>query len=64
MSDLHEAAEWLVSVGYPMGWQSRTEPAPDALWQAVVDVVHEDRDGAFHGNKLTRDEVAEWLVDP
>lgn len=61
---LRAAAEWLVHVvGYPFNLQF-TPAAPEALWQAVVDVVHEDKDGSLHGNDLTRDEVADWLIDP
>lgn len=62
-ADLHEAAEWLVTVGYPFDFNF-TPRAPEALWQAVVDVVHEDVAGSLHGNELTREEVAAWLVDP
>lgn len=62
-SDLRAAAEWLVAVGYPFDF-TFTSRAPEALWQAIVDVVLEDTDGSLHGNELTRDEVAEWLVDP
>ena len=60
---LREAAEWLVKVGYPFDFNF-TPRAPEPLWQAIVDVVHEDADGWMHGNELTRDEVAAWLVDP
>lgn len=61
--NLREAAEWLVEVGYPFDF-TFTPRAPEALWQAVIDVVHIDADGSLHGNDLTRTEVADWLVDP
>lgn len=63
VTSLREAAEWLVGVGYPIDYQF-TPRAPEALWQAIVDVIHEDDDGTMHGNELSREEVAAWLVDP
>lgn len=61
--DLRASAEWLVLVGYPFDFNF-TPRAPDALWEAIVDVVHDDATGSLHGNELTREQVAEWLVDP
>ena len=58
-----KAAEWLVEVGYPFDFNF-TPRAPEGLWQAIVDVVHEDPTGRMHGNELTREEVASWLIDP
>lgn len=63
MSDLRGAAEWLVDIGYPFDF-TFTPRAPEPLWQAIVDVVHEDAGGNLHGNELDREQVADWLVDP
>lgn len=62
--DNTEAAQWLVNVvGYPFNLNF-TPRAPEPLWQAIIDVVQRDADGSLHGNTLSRDEVADWLVDP
>ena len=65
--DLKRVAEWLVDVGYPVDFQFPAHPAPQPLWDAIVDVVHADRvpgqEGRMHGNELTRDEVDGWLSD-
>ena len=61
MSDLTAAAEWLVATGYPVEFTMPDLPPPPALWSALVDVIHADADGKWHGNELTRDEVEAWL---
>ena len=58
--DLREAAEWLVARGFPFDFSWGTPP-PQGLWEAVIDVVHEDPRGEWHGNELTRESVREWL---
>lgn len=61
---MKEVALWLVyDAGYPFDFQIN-QPCPPVLWEAIIDVVHEDQDGTLHGNELTRDEVENWLVDP
>jgi hypothetical protein len=57
---LREAAEWLVARGYPVDW-GWSAPPPAELWEAIIDVYHEDADGSLHGNELTRESVREWL---
>jgi len=59
---LREAAQWLAATDYPDGWHTGAR-VPDALWEAFVDVVHEDEDGHWHGRELTREEVAEWMAE-
>lgn len=61
MSDLRQAAEWLAATGYPIDFRMPDLPPPPALFSALVDVVHEDADGKWHGNELTRDETESWL---
>ena len=61
MSDLTAAAEWLAATGYPVDFTLPDSPPPPGLFEALVDVVHADKDGYWHGNELTRDEVDSWL---
>lgn len=61
MTDLRDAAAWLVRAGYPFDW-SANEPPPAALREAVIDAVHADPKGNLHGGELTRDEVAQLLA--
>lgn len=60
---LREAAEWLASTGYPIDFRMPDLPPPPALFAALVDVVHQDAGGEWHGNELTRDETESWLLD-
>jgi hypothetical protein len=60
MSDLRDAAAWLVRAGYPIDW-STAEPPPAALREAVIDAVRADPKGNLHGGELNRDEVVQWL---
>lgn len=62
-ADLMDAARWLVALGYPFDWHGGQDaPSPPlALREAVIGVVHEDRDGKLHGNTLSRDETQAWL---
>jgi hypothetical protein len=54
-------AQWLLDIGYPLDWHT-TEPPPTDVWDAVVDLVHEDAGGRYHGRELTREEVEAWLM--
>ena len=59
---LREAAAWAAeSLGYPVNATTAT-PMPPALWGALVDHVHADESGKWHGNELDRDEVEAWLA--
>ena len=59
---LRDAAAWLAeSLGYPFNMTTATPP-PAALWEALVDHVHADESGKWHGNELDRDEVEGWLT--
>ena len=61
--DLHNAAEWLVyQFGYPTDMGCTRRP-PEALRQAIIDVIHEDKGHWLHGNELDRDEVDDWIAD-
>lgn len=61
---LREAAEWLANaIGFPVEVKMPDAPPPAALWDALVDVVHEDADGRWHGHELSREDVAAWLRD-
>ena len=59
---LREAAGWLAQTGYPVQFATPDAPPPTALWDALVDVVHADETGEWHGHELTRDEVDSWLA--
>lgn len=60
---LREAADWLARTGYPVQFTMPDLPPPASLFAALVDVVHADKTGEWHGNELTRDEVEFWLQD-
>jgi hypothetical protein len=61
---LREAAEWVAeSLGYPIQVSMPEHPMPESLWSALVDHVHADKDGKWHGNELNRSEVEGWLAD-
>lgn len=57
-----QAAEWLATTGYPIEFTHQSRPR-GPLWDALVDTVHRDADGSWHGNDLDRDEVEAWLID-
>lgn len=59
---LREVAQWLAATNYPTDWHTDAR-VPNALWEAFVDVVHEDDDGRWHGRKLTREDVADWMAE-
>jgi hypothetical protein len=54
-------AQWLLDIGYLTDWRPGVLPPTD-VWAAVVDLVHEDAGGRFHGRELTREEVEAWLM--
>lgn len=61
---LREAAVWVAeSIGYPVQVTMPGHPMPQALWDALVDHIHADKFGTWHGNELARDEVESWLAD-
>lgn len=61
---LAETAAWVADdIGYPVELSMPGVPTPDALWEAIVDHVHADQGGTWHGNELDRDEVRSWLED-
>ena len=53
---LREAAAWIIRIGYPHDWTGDEHPPP-AVWDALVDAVHDDPTGRLHGNSLSREEV-------
>lgn len=57
---LRDVAAWLATAGYPVDF-NHMPPAPEPLWEAVVDHYHSDPSGNLHGNSLSREEVARWL---
>lgn len=64
MSDMSDAAAWIAEVvGYPIDFTFRDQPMPDGLWSALVDHVHFDASGRWHGNSLDREDVETWLAD-
>lgn len=59
-----EAAAWVAeTIGYPVECTMPDRPMPEALWQALVDHVHADKSGRWHGNSLDREDVESWLAD-
>ena len=61
---LAEAAAWIAdSIGYPIETRMPDYPMPQALWDALVDHIHADRSGDWHGNTLDREETESWLAD-
>lgn len=64
MDALEEAAAWVAeSIGYPVEVTMPAHPMPQGLWDALVDHVHADKSGKWHGNTLDRDETESWLAD-
>lgn len=60
---LNAAAEWLTSTGFPVDYSMGVHTMPEPFWQAVVDVIHADKTGGWHGNTLDREETEDWLTD-
>lgn len=61
---LREAAAWVAEgIGYPVEAQLPEHPMPQALWDALVDHVHADESGKWHGNELAREDAESWLAD-
>lgn len=60
---IRQAAEWLAAAGYPIEFRMPDLPPPPALWEALVDVIHEDKNGIWHGKRLSREETESWLRD-
>lgn len=61
---LREAAAWIADgIRYPVEVIMPGIPMPDALWEALVDHVHADVTGEWHGNSLDRDGTDSWLRD-
>lgn len=60
---LQEAAAWIAeTLRYPTDFATE-EHMPEALWEALVDHIHADKTGKWHGNELTREEIESWLAD-
>jgi hypothetical protein len=57
---LREAAAWIIRTGYPHDWTGHEHPPP-AVWEALVDAVHDDPAGNLHGNSLSREEAEMWM---
>ncbi|MCA1222442.1 hypothetical protein [Streptomyces sp. 8L] len=62
MTDLQDAAAWLVRAGYTYDWDT-TEAPPAAFREAIIDAVHADPTGRLHGNELSRDEIVALLAE-
>jgi hypothetical protein len=61
---LRAAAVWVAeSIGYPVECKMPDDPMPQALWDALVDHVHADVAGKWHGNDLDREDTESWLAD-
>jgi hypothetical protein len=61
--ELAEAAAWIAeAIGYPIETRMPDHPMPAALWDALVDHIHADEAGKWHGNELDRDETESWLA--
>ena len=61
-SAIASAAAWVADgIGYPVQVAMPDHPVPSGLWDALVDHVHRDVEGKWHGGELTRDEVECWL---
>ncbi|MAE64171.1 MAG: hypothetical protein CMJ18_07830 [Phycisphaeraceae bacterium] len=62
---LREAAAWLAEgLAYPIDFSIEPNcPMPHALWSALVDHVHADKSGKWHGNALDREDTESWLAD-
>ena len=57
---LREAAAWIIRIGYPHDWTGHEHP-PAAVWEALVDAVHDDPTGTLHGGELSREEAEAWM---
>ena len=61
---LTESAAWVADgIGYPVETRLPDHPMPQALWDALVDHVHADAGGNWHGNNLDREDTESWLAD-
>lgn len=61
---LREVAAWVADrVGFPVEVSMPGAQPPSALWEAIVDHVHADTTGSWHGNDLAREDVDSWLRD-
>lgn len=61
---LREAAAWIAeSIGYPIETAMPNHPMPQALWDALVEHVHADEMGKWHGNTLDHEGTELWLAD-
>lgn len=60
-----ETGTWLAATGYPVQFAFADDhPVPPRpIWEALVDHVHADKHGTWHGNELDRDDVDSWLLD-
>lgn len=62
--ELAQAAAWVAeAIGYPVETTTPDAPMPNGLWEALIDHVHADKSGRWHGNELDREVVAEWLAE-
>lgn len=48
---------------YPVEVKMPDRPMPQPLWDALIDHVHADASGKWHGNTLDREETESWLAD-
>lgn len=61
---LAQAAAWVAdALGYPVEVRMPDSPVPKPLWDALVDHIHADESGNWHGNTLDREVVESWLAD-
>lgn len=61
---MRQAAAWVAEgIGYPVQVTMPDHPMPQALWDALVDHVHADESGKWHGNTLDREDIESWLAD-
>lgn len=61
---LAEVAAWVAdSIGYPVEVRFPNHPMPQPLWDALVDHIHADESGKWHGNTLDREDTESWLAD-
>lgn len=63
-TNLAAAAAWIAeSIGYPVETRMPDHPMPQALWDALVDHIHADPGGQWHGNTLDREDTESWLAE-
>ena len=61
---LAQVAAWVAdALGYPVEVRMPNHPVPQPLWDALVDHVHADESGKWHGNTLDREDTESWLAD-